>query len=38
MEDEHLDFADRGHGRLARLVGQQAVSLDHRLVEAGPVV
>eukprot|EP00964_Phaeocystis_antarctica_P064667 scaffold38934_cov55-Phaeocystis_antarctica.AAC.1 len=29
MEDEHLDFADRGHGRLARLVGQQAVSLEH---------
>ena len=38
MEDEHLDFADRGHGRLARLVGQQAVSLEHGLVQAGPVV
>jgi hypothetical protein len=37
MEDEHLDFADRGHGRLARLVGQQAVSLEHGLVHAGPV-
>eukprot|EP00964_Phaeocystis_antarctica_P096229 scaffold62571_cov57-Phaeocystis_antarctica.AAC.2 len=38
MEDEHLDFADRGHGRLARLVGQQAVLLEHGLVQAGPVV
>ena len=38
MEDEHLDFADRGHGRLARLVGQQAASLEHGLVQAGPVV
>ena len=38
LEDEHLDFADRGHGRLARLVGQQAVSLEHGLVHAGPVV
>merc|ERR1740124_1434284 len=35
MEDEHLDLADRGHGRLARLVGQQAVSLEHGLVQAG---
>eukprot|EP00964_Phaeocystis_antarctica_P059707 scaffold35485_cov76-Phaeocystis_antarctica.AAC.5 len=38
MEDEHLDFTDRGHGRLARLVGQQAVSPEHGLVQAGPVV
>eukprot|EP00964_Phaeocystis_antarctica_P051451 scaffold30005_cov66-Phaeocystis_antarctica.AAC.4 len=38
MEDEHLDVADRGHGRLARLVGQQAVLLEHGLVQAGPVV
>eukprot|EP00964_Phaeocystis_antarctica_P051448 scaffold30005_cov66-Phaeocystis_antarctica.AAC.1 len=38
MEDEHLDFADRGHGRLVRLVGQQAVLLEHGLVQAGPVV
>ena len=35
-EDEHLDFTDRGHGGLARLVGEQAVSLDHSLVQAGP--
>ena len=38
MENEHLDFTDRGHGKLARLVGQQAVSLEHGLVQAGPVV
>jgi hypothetical protein len=37
VEDEHLDFTDRGHGELARLVGQQVVSLDHGLVQAGPV-
>ena len=36
VEDEHLDFTDRGHGGLARLVGEQAVSLDHSLVQAGP--
>ena len=36
--DEHLDFTDRGHGELARPVGQQVVSLDHALVHAGPVV
>ena len=38
MENEHLDFTDRGHGKLARLAGQQAVSLEHGLVQAGPVV
>ena len=37
-EDEHLDFTDRSHGELARLVGQQAVSLEHGLVLARPVV
>tara|TARA_B110000196_G_scaffold266447_1_gene239729 strand:- start:439 stop:657 length:219 start_codon:yes stop_codon:yes gene_type:complete len=37
VEDEHLDFTDRGHGELARLVGQQVVSLDHGLVQVGPV-
>jgi hypothetical protein len=37
VEDEHLDFTDRGHGELARLVGQQVVSLDHGLVQAEPV-
>ena len=37
VKDEHLDFTDRGHGELARLVGQQVVSLDHALVQAGPV-
>ena len=37
VEDEHLDFTDRGHGELARLVSQQVVSLDHALVQAGPV-
>ena len=36
VEDEHLDFTDRAHGELARLVGEQAVSLDHALVQAGP--
>ena len=36
VEDEHLDFTDRAHGELARLVGEQAVSLDHSLVQAGP--
>ena len=36
VEDEHLDITDRGHGELARLVGEQAVSLDHSLVQAGP--
>jgi len=37
VEDEHLDFTNRGHGELARLVGQQVVSLDHGLVQAEPV-
>jgi hypothetical protein len=32
VEDEHLDFTDRGHGELARLVGEQAVALEHGLV------